>query len=459
VHSDLSVLRGQLEAILGGDQVLEGAARTAAFAVDGVLPELVARPGTQQEVAQVVAACARTGAAMIPWGEGTAIGLGNPPARAQVVVHLARLNRLVEWDPANLTVTAEAGMRLADLQETAARSGAILPLDPPWDHKVSLGGLVAANQNGPSRLRYGTVRDWLLGLRVVLPDGQPIHCGGRVIKNVSGYDMNKLFIRSLGTLGIITEVTFKLMPMPAQWAGVIGLFPDLAGPRAAVRETLASFLLPESIDLLNPEAVALLAPALSLAPAPGSWGLAVALAGSPETVARQLRDVSALFLAHGGTLVPVPPGRTGQTWKAVRNLLNPAQGNPARILCKLTVPIARTCDLAAAACEQGRLSGLRAAVMAYAGSGVVWVLYLPAMGAPAGATTAGALLALRAEAVAAGGSLELHDAPPPLKRQVDAWGAGDDRPGLANGLAMMRRLKAEFDPRGVCNPGRFVGGI
>jgi len=380
VHSDLSTLCGQLEGLVGPGHVASGVAHTAAFAVDGILPELIVHPGTQEEVAGVVAACAGAGAAMLPWGGGTAMGLGNAPARAQVVVQLDRLDRIVEWDPANLVVTAEAGMRLADLQETVARSGAILPLDPPSDHKASLGGLVAANQNGPSRLRYGTVRDWLLGLRVVLPDGQLIHCGGRVIKNVSGYDMNKLFIRSLGTLGIITEVTFKLLPMPAQWAGVIGLFPGLDEPRAAVRETLASFLLPESIDLLNPEAVELLAPALSQAPAPGSWGLAVALAGSPETVARQARDFGALFQAHGGTLMPVLPGQTGQTWKAVRNLLEAVQpDNPARILCKITVPIARTCDLVAAAAEQGRLCGLRTAVMAYAGSGVAWALFLPAM--------------------------------------------------------------------------------
>ena len=146
--------------------------------------------------------------------------------------------------------------------------------------------------------------------------------------------------------------------------------------------------------------------------------------------------------------------KTGRTWKAVRNLLDAAQpDNPARILCKITVPIARTCDLVAAAGEQGRNCGLRTAVMAYAGSGVAWALFLPAMGALPGATTAAALEALRPEAVAGGGNLELHGAPPPLKRQLDAWGAGD------NGLALMRRLKQEFDPRGVCNPGRFVGGI
>ncbi|MDR3673092.1 MAG: FAD-binding oxidoreductase [Holophaga sp.] len=452
--SDLSSLAEQLETIVGRDQVLAGPSCTAPFAVDGVSPELVVRPDTEEEVSQVVAACSRTGAAIIPWGEGTAMGLGNPPARTQVVLQLGRMNRMVAWDPANLTVTAEAGMRLATLQETVARDRAILPLDPPADHLVTLGGLVAANQNGPSRLRYGTVRDWLLGMRVVLPDGERIHCGGRVIKNVSGYDMNKMFIRSLGTLGIITEVTFKLLPMPAQWAGVIGLFPHLAGARSAVTQAMASFLLPESIDLLNPEAVELLAPTLELAPPARTWGLAVALAGSPETVARQAHEFSALVEANGGSLVPVPATKVGPTWHAVRNLLEAAQpANPARILCKITVPIARTCDLVAAAGEQGRIGGLRSAIMAYAGSGVIWLLYLPDAGTQPQAPVSAALEALRAQAVAAGGGLVLHHAPPPLKRLLDVWGPA------GSGLELMRRLKAEFDPRGICNPGRFVAGI
>ena len=454
MHSDLSSLRGQLEAIVGQDQVAAGVAGTAGFAVDGILPELVVRPGTQDEVSQVVAACARIGAAMIPWGGGTAMGLGNAPTRAQVVIQMDRVNRVVEWDPANLTITAEAGMRLAALQELVAKDRAIFPLDPPADHRVSLGGMVAANQNGPSRLRYGTLRDWVLGMRVVLPDGQRIHCGGKVIKNVSGYDMNKMFIRSLGTLGIITEVTFKLLPMPAQWASMIGLFPDLAGARKVVEKAMASFLLPESLDLLDPEAVALLAPTLGIPVAPGTWAIALALAGSPETVARQDRDFAALFQEAGGQVAPVQAGQSSQTWRAIRNLLDATQAaNPARILCKITVPIARTCDLVAAAGELGRRCGLQAAVMAYAGSGVVWALYLPAMEAVPGTPVAPALEALRGEAAAAGGSLVLHDAPSPLKRQVDAWG----EPGT--GLGMMKRLKAEFDPRGLCNPGRFVGGI
>ena len=454
MHGDLDSLRGLLETIVGQEQVASGVARTAPFAVDGMLPELVARPGTQEEVSQVVAACAKAGAAMIPWGGGTAMGLGNAPQRAQVVIHLDRLDRLVEWDPANLCVTAEAGMRLGALQEILARDRAILPLDPPAGHRVTLGGLVAANQSGPGRLLYGTVRDWLLGLRVVLPDGERIHCGGRVIKNVSGYDMNKLFIRSMGTLGIVTEATFKLLPLPSQRATVLGLFPDLDLAWAVARKVRASFLLPEALDLLNPEAANLLAPTLGLPAAAGSCALAAALAGSPETVERQVRDFTALFQAGGGTALSLPIGQSGPAWNTIRNLLDGVSAaNPARILCKLTVPIDRTGDLVAAAGRAVQSGGLRATVVAHAGSGVIWAQYLPEMERVREAPVAKALEGLRQEAQAAGGTLTLHDAPPPLKRQVDAWGAPGD------GLDMMRRIKAEFDPRGLCNPGRFVGGI
>ena len=258
----------------------------------------------------------------------------------------------------------------------------------------------------------------------------------------------------MGTLGIISEVTFKLLPQPTQRAGVIGLFPELAGAWAAVRKIQASFLLPESLELLNPEAVDLAAPTLGLPAAPGTCALAVALAGSPDTVERQARECTALFEEAGGTILSMPTGQTGTAWHTLRNLLGGGQAaNPARILCKITVPITRTCDLVAAAGELGRRSGLRAAVMAHAGSGVVWAQFLPGMEGAPGEPVAMALQGLRREAEAAEGSLVLHDAPPPLKRQVDAWGAPGD------GLAMMRRLKAEFDPRGVCNPGRFVGGI
>jgi len=441
----------QLEGIVGHGQVLSGIARTAPFAVDGMAPELVVRPGTQEEAAQVVAAAHAAGAAMIPWGGGTAMGLGNPPTRVDVVVQLDRLDQLVEWDPANLTVTAEAGMRLGALQEIIARERVILPLDPPGGDRHSLGGLVAANLSGPGRLQYGTVRDWLLGLRVILPDGQRIHCGGRVIKNVSGLDMNKLYIRSMGTLGFITEVTFKLQPMPALRSGVLGLFQDSALAWAVVEQIKGSFLLPESMDYLDRAATARLNRTLGLETVPGSCALVGTLAGSPETVERQRRDLTALIHAGGGTALALQSGPTGQALEVIRALMAGESPHPERILCRIAVPIGQTGDLAEAAEEAGQGCGLQTTVVAHACSGVVWASYRPAPGALPHADAA--LEGLRRKAEAMEGSLVLQEAPPGLKQSLDAWGAPGD------GFEMMRRLKAEFDPRGLCNPGRFVGGI
>jgi len=454
VHPDLTGLRGQLEKIVGAEYVGAGPAATARFAVDGVIPGLTVRPGTQDEVSKAVSACAAAGATMIPWGGGTAMGLGNRPSCADAVVRLDRLDRIVEFDAANLCVTVEAGMRLGLLQGTLAQEKEILPLDPPADVKVTIGGLVAANQSGPTRLLYGTARDWVLGMRVVLPDGEPIHCGGRVIKNVSGYDMNKLFIGSLGTLGILTEVTFKLLPLPVMRAGVVGLFPELKQAATVIGKVLESFLLPEALDLLDPEAAALLAPRLGLGAPAGAHGLAVALAGSRETVERQARDFAALFRDGGGRVTLLPDGRTVLAWDAIRNVFDLLPVPPAaRLLCKIVVPISRTADMLAAAGAVGQRHGLNATVVAHAGSGVVWATYLLGPKAPPEDVLADALEGLRREAVAAEGSLVLHDAPATLKTRVDAWG----KPG--DGFDVMRRLKAEFDPRGLCNPGRFLGGI
>lgn len=454
MQPDAARLRGQLEQIVGTEHTLAAPNATGKFGVDGVVPGLVVRPGTQDDVANVLAACADADAAVIPWGGGAAMGLGNPPRRADVAVALDRLDRIVEFDAANLCVTAEAGVTLAALQATLAQKREILPLDPPADSRVTVGGLVAANLSGPSRLLYGTARDWVLGMRVALPDGERIHCGGKVIKNVSGYDMSKLFIGSLGTLGIVTEVTFKLLPLPATRAAVVGLFPDLVRAADVVRRTLESVLLPEALDLLDADAVTLAAPRLGLEASAGSCGVAVAVAGSRETVERQVRDFAGLFRDAGGRATPLPDGRSVLAWDTIRNIFGLLPVPPAvRVLCKIAVPIGRTSDLFAAAGALGRRHGLPVTVTAHAGSGIVWACYLLGPKAPSDEALADALEGLRREAEGAEGSLILHDAPASLKGRVDAWGKPRD------GFGVMKRLKADFDPRGLCNPGRFLGGL
>jgi glycolate oxidase FAD binding subunit len=447
--ADPNSLAQKLSFLVGGEYVLTGSA-AARFAVDEVEPALAVRPGSQQEVGSVAAACSAAGASMLPWTDGALIGLGNPPSRLDVVVCLDRLTRIVEFDDANLNVSVEAGVRLDALQAVLGAKQEFLPLDPAQSDQVTVGGLVQTNASGPSRQLYGSLRDWVLGLRVVLPGGERIRCGGKVIKNVSGYDMNKIFIGNLGTLGIVTEATFKLLPAPAMRATVVGVFARLSEVGAVVGRTLESFLLPEALEALDPQALATLGPALGLDGAPG-YGLAVSMAGSRETVERQVRDFAALF-GEGKALKVETLGaeRADVAWRAIRNVQ--AKLPMGRVIAKIAVPIGKTLDLLSAAEGLMRRHEWRGAITAGAGSGIVRA------GIEVGAGSAleplrEALLSLRREAETLDGSLVLEVAPLSLKRSLDTWGK------VREGFSVMRRLKAELDPRALLTPGRFLGGI
>jgi glycolate oxidase FAD binding subunit len=448
---ELEGLTQRLRKITGGAHVLSGPA-AAEFAVDGVVPRLAVRPGSQAEVEAVVAACAASAATMLPWGGGTAVGLGNPPAQADVAVSLERLARVVEFDAANLNVTVEAGVPLDTLQTTVAEGREFLPLDPPRADRATVGGIIATNASGPGRLLYGTARDLVLGLRVVLASGERIRCGGKVIKNVSGYDMNKVFIGSLGTLGIVTEVTFKLLPLPAMRAMVAGLFAEL--PAAVITRTLESFWLPEALELLDREALEALAPALGLEGRPG-YALAVSLAGSRETVERQVRDFTACFTEAGALRTAAAQGEASvAAWQAVRDVFDRLGRPPGeQLVCKIAVPIGKTAAFLASAEALARRLSLPGAAVAHTGSGVIRAAYALGSGAPRPEVVRDGLDTLRRDAEAAEGSLVVEAAPLAIKRHLDAWG----KPGEA--YAVMRRLKAQFDPQGLMNPGRFLGGI
>jgi len=198
----LATLLDKLHAAVGAAHVLSGV-ELSPFVVEGRTPDAAVFPGSAAEVAAVVRVAAEAGVPIMPWGGGTAVDLGPPPPRAGIVLSLRRLGHLLEHEPGDLTVTAEAGMTLADLQTALRARGQWLSLDPPDAERATLGGVVAANASGPRRQLYGTVRDLLIGLTVVTADGSLLHGGGKVVKNVAGYDLPKLFVGSHGTLGII----------------------------------------------------------------------------------------------------------------------------------------------------------------------------------------------------------------------------------------------------------------
>ncbi|HLA24242.1 MAG TPA: FAD-binding oxidoreductase [bacterium] len=420
---------GRLERELGASWVSVDEPSRASHVVDGLRPHVVCRPAGADQIATVLRLCGEGGAAVTPWGGGTAVALGNVPQRVDVILRTDRLAALVEHDDANLTATVQGGMPISALNGQLAARRQFLAVDPPRPEAATIGGIVAANTNGPRRMSYGGVRDLVIGMRMVLAGGEPIKAGGKVVKNVAGYDMCKLFIGSLGTLGIITEVTFKMAPQPEAAATVLARGAAESAMRV-VDDLFASVLQPTAITVSN---------VLAGLPA-GAQALAVAAEGFTEAVDRHLRDIQTLA-ADAGMSVEVLRGRDHDAlWARLRDF--PADGSPAppaNGMIRLTVP------LASVATALGAVAKLPGSVtwVAHAASGAVF-LRCPAGVAPE------AFDVLTRFAQAQHGHAVLTAAPPEMKRGRDVWGP----PPQA--LGIMREIKRQFDPNNLLNPGRFV---
>jgi glycolate oxidase FAD binding subunit len=435
-------LLDKLRAIVGASHV-RGGVELSPYVVDGRTPEAAVFPGTVEEVAAVVACAAETSTPLVPWGGGTAAGTGIPPARAGLVLNLTRLRAIVEHEPGDLTVTAQAGLTLNELQAALRARGQWLSLDPPDAERATLGGVLAANASGPRRHLYGTARDLLIGVTVVTADGAIVRGGGRVVKNVAGYDLPKLFIGSYGTLGVIVEATLKLRPVPDEERLVAVRFERLKDAGAAVRTLLGSDLIPSAIDVLDAPATA----ALGIEAAPAT--LVVGFDGLGEQVDWQVAQLAAVVgPCGGGTVASLPAA----VWSKLARAANDAFGTPAAVMALSVLP-----SLVADTMEQGassaRQRGLVTAWSAHAGVGVVTGA-VRAEGERQDPTMLAAVLAeWRAAARAGGGHASLAWAPLGVKAALPVW----DDAGPAGRI--MQRIKAELDPRGLFNPGRFVAGI
>src|SRR5438477_1609240 len=290
-------LLDKLRAIVGPAHVLAGV-ELSPFVIEGRTPEAAVLPGSVDEVAAVIVQAAEAGVPVVPWGGGSAIGVGVPAARAGLVLLLTRLDALVEHEPGDLTATAQAGITIAALQAALRARGQWLSLDPPDAARATLGGVLAANASGPRRHLYGTARDLLIGVTVVTADGAVVHGGGKVVKNVAGYDLPKLFIGSYGTLGVIVEATVKLRPLPGQEELVCVRFDRLKDAGAAVRAIAASDLLPNAVELLDGAAAAGAGLAAG-SPTPGGL-LVVGFDGVREQVDWQRAELAGLTGPLGG---------------------------------------------------------------------------------------------------------------------------------------------------------------
>ncbi|TMG29179.1 MAG: FAD-binding oxidoreductase [Chloroflexi bacterium] len=398
------------------------------MSVDGLLPSKVMRPEDAGDAAAGLRLCDLGPAAVIVWGGGTQMRLGSVPRRYEIAFSTEGMTRMLEYQPADLTCRVEAGMRLTDLQATLAAQGQRLPLDPPRPERATVGGMVAANANGLGRARYGTVRDWVIGIAVAYPSGKVARAGGKVVKNVAGYDLMKLHIGALGTLGVVAEVNFKVQARPEAQATVLGHF-DAALPAIGAATSLARQYLAPSAAIVIDRHV-LWACGLT---ADWRWALALKLEGYGREV-DAARDLAVRAVRDAGGRVEgqdIPAA----FWDAARDWSAPPD---EVVLLRAITPV-------------GKLPAVVAAIPADAqtlsqpASGIV-DLRLPA------ATAATGLKGLRA-AAGEEGQVVVLSAPASVKPGLDVWGPPPP------GFPIMRALKQALDPNGIVNPGRFVGGI
>ena len=414
----------ELRKVVGTDNVREAAPEDS---VEGVEPSFVVEPGSVEEVSELMQLASREGLAVSPRGGATKTHLGDPPASLDLVVSTARMNEIIEHVPGDQVVRVQAGVRLEDLQERLSGSKQMLALDPP-ERGATIGGVVAANSSGPRRYRYGTVRDLIIGITVVLQDGTVAKAGGKVVKNVAGYDLSKLFTGSLGTLGIIATANFRLHPIP-EAARTVAV--EVGSPEDAARAAQAivhSQVEPTAVELHYGEDARLLTVLVESIQA----GVE-AKAETASFILRPFGKVRALSEEEAEHLGPLQPPAVGDDEAAVKIAAPPAG-------------LADVLGSVLAAAERRGLAHPR--ITGHAASGVTFVGF-------SGDEEGGSHFVeeLREIWVRKGGSVTLHRAPLALKQRVGTWDNGGDYLGL------IRRIKEKFDPRGGMNPGRFVGGI
>jgi glycolate oxidase FAD binding subunit len=431
-----------------GDVVLENlsaateghaVAATDADAVDRIPARWVALPGTTEHTAAVMRVSADHDLAVLVRGSGTKLKWGARPERVDLVLDTTRMDAVVEHAAGDLIVVVGAGRRLDDLQADLAGSAQWLAVDPA--RRGTVGGLVATASTGPTRLLHGPVRDLLIGVTVVRADGVVAHAGGKVVKNVAGYDVGKLLTGSFGTLGVITQAAFRLHPLPEarRWVSVPvnhqnggGTSGDL---QALVQQVVHSQLVPTAVELDRP--------------ASGDATLCVLLEGIPPGV--ESRAAGALDLMGAGATAR----EDAPYWWGAEPFVG------GEVLLKVTHEIAGLAQLLTALDDACAETGLTAHLRGSVAVGAVTVGLASAAGAddptgaaePAGAhALAHCVAGLRERAASFGGTVVVLEAPGDLKADLDVWGP-------VGGLDLMRAVKRQFDPARRLAPGRFVGGI
>lgn len=395
--------------------------------VEGSQPQFIIQPSNEAQLSAVITLAREQKWPLLICGRGSKIGWGNPMAASPLIVSTARMDRVIHHAAADLTVTCEAGITLSQLQAHLAKYNQFLPLEPSYAQKATIGGIIATADTGSLRHRYGGLRDMLLGIQFVRADGQVARAGGRVVKNVAGYDLMKLFTGAFGTLGVISQVTLKTYPIPENFKTVV-LTGELAQLDKAAGAIAPSTLNPVAFDWFSTR----LTQALDLG---DTSAIALRFGNVIASTTEQTNEVRLLGQRLGLSVQILVNEPERALWRSL-----PTELDQSHLRCKLGILPAQLPGLMAhlATASEGVMGRFHQA------SGIGQICDRPAI------WDRPKLTKLRQHCEAQGGFLTLLEAPASLKQGFDIWGYD------GNALGAMARLREQFDPSQILNPGRFL---
>ena len=440
-----------------GDSVLWSDERAESFKLGGKAPSVVVSPADHETLRRVLSRANEAGLAVFPWGGGTGSGTGYRPERYDVALSLERLSKAVEFLKDDLTAVVEAGMSVEDLNRLTGAEGQTAGLDPPHPGTSTVGGAIIADRSGPMRVRWGKARDRVMRMKVALADGATHTYGALVVKNVTGYDMNRLLSGSWGTLAVVTELAIRLYKAPEHIGARAASFSSTDAAFKAARALMASPLMPIWAEVLDDARISSPASGGDIALS-GPVSLVASFGDFEEGLNDQLARFEEILAKEGGDDILRLDDET--TSRLGRTLADPPGGDfsgPEVLALRASGRLDQLPRFAEAARRAAESGKYRFAISAHAGSGVLrcWLAPEDEECSPLEAWRVFNSLCRegRDESQARSVHLRLDSGPDSLKEQISVWGEDALEPGA---LQVMRNIKKTYDPKGILSPGRFV---
>ena len=449
----------ELRTIVGDEHVLTSPEDLVCYSYDGTfaqhLPGAIVSPASTEQVSAVMAIAYRESLAIIPRGMASGLAAGVIPFNGELMLNLTRMNRVLEIDQDNMTVTAQAGVITADLAAAVEAKGLFYPPDPASVKHSTIGGNVACDSGGPRCLKYGVTGDYVMALEVVLADGRVLRTGNKCIKNVTGYDLVHVFVGSEGTLGVVTEVTLRLIPKPQAVRTALAIFADLADATKCVNSILLAGVLPATLEMLDETAVRCVEGYMHLGlDCTAEAMLIIETDGDPQSADRQIEVAAQVCRQQGAREVKVARDKSesDDLWRARRSV-SPSLGRarPNKLGEDIVVPRSAIPDMVVEIKKIALKHGLSIVIFGHAGDGNLHpnILFDRRDKAEL-ARVESAVADLFAAAVALGGTLTGEHGVGVLKRPYLEMAVGP----LA--VEVMRTVKQALDPKGILNPGKVL---